>query len=184
MPAPPQGGPRATGGRAKRLLRRSCTRPNSDRRRVPARQRRASKGATAPRAAVGARTRTGSSSRTASALPSTTGRSGARSEVRVRQAGVPRIRFHDLRHAFATLLFDEVEELGSIAAALGHTSVDTTNLEMTPRPGDVSAATGVELLQARLFRVLDDLAAGRSRQRRPTGSRGRRDATSPWSRPR
>ena len=37
-----------------------------------------------------------------------------------------RIRFHDLRHAFATILFDEGEELGSIAAALGHTSVDTT----------------------------------------------------------
>jgi integrase len=47
-------------------------------------------------------------------------------DVRVRKAGVRRIRFHDLRHAFATLLFDEGEELGSIAAALGHTSVDTT----------------------------------------------------------
>jgi integrase len=47
-------------------------------------------------------------------------------EVRVRRADVRRIRFHDLRHAFATLLFDEGEELGSIAAALGHTSVDTT----------------------------------------------------------
>lgn len=47
-------------------------------------------------------------------------------EVRVARAGVRRIRFHDLRHAFATLLFDEGEELGSIAAALGHTSVDTT----------------------------------------------------------
>jgi integrase len=46
--------------------------------------------------------------------------------ARVRRAGVPPIRFHDLRHAFATILFDEGEELGSIAAALGHTSVDTT----------------------------------------------------------
>jgi integrase len=44
----------------------------------------------------------------------------------VRQAGVRRIRLHDLRHSFATLLLDEGEELGSIAAALGHTSVDTT----------------------------------------------------------
>jgi integrase len=32
----------------------------------------------------------------------------------------------DLRHTFATLLFDEGEEFGSIAAALGHTGVDTT----------------------------------------------------------
>jgi len=47
-------------------------------------------------------------------------------EVRVARAGVRRIVFHDLRHAFATLLFNEGEELGAIAAALGHTSVDTT----------------------------------------------------------
>ncbi len=47
-------------------------------------------------------------------------------QTRVRKVGVRLIRFHDLRHAFATLLFDGGEELGAIAAALGHTSVDTT----------------------------------------------------------
>jgi len=47
-------------------------------------------------------------------------------QARVRRADVREIRFHDLRHAFATLLFDEGEKLGSIAAALGHSSVDTT----------------------------------------------------------
>jgi integrase len=78
-------------------------------------------------------------------------------EVRVARAGVRRIRFHDLRHAFATILFDEGEELGSIAAALGHTSVDTTKrvyAHLLPKRALVTASR----IDAALGRRIEEIA--------------------------
>jgi integrase len=42
------------------------------------------------------------------------------------QAGLRRQRFHDLRHAYATLLLEDGEELGVISRTLGHANITTT----------------------------------------------------------
>jgi integrase len=41
----------------------------------------------------------------------------------LKQAGLRRIRFHDLRHTFATLLIDQSESPKYIQAQLGHASI-------------------------------------------------------------
>ena len=41
-------------------------------------------------------------------------------------AGLPRQRFHDLRHAFATLQLDAGADLFEVSRALGHASIATT----------------------------------------------------------
>ena len=41
-------------------------------------------------------------------------------------AGLPRQRFHDLRHAFATLQLGAGAELHEVSRALGHASIGTT----------------------------------------------------------
>ena len=42
------------------------------------------------------------------------------------RAGVRRQRFHDMRHAFATLLLDAGEEIAVISKMLGHADHSTT----------------------------------------------------------
>ena len=42
------------------------------------------------------------------------------------RAGVRRQRFHDMRHAFATLLLDAGEEVAVISKMLGHADYATT----------------------------------------------------------
>jgi integrase len=42
------------------------------------------------------------------------------------KAGVPRIRFHDLRHTAATLLIAEGVPIGVVSQMLGHTSAAFT----------------------------------------------------------
>ena len=44
----------------------------------------------------------------------------------LRQAGLQRIRFHDLRHTFATLLIDQGESPKYIQAQLDHASIQVT----------------------------------------------------------
>lgn len=44
----------------------------------------------------------------------------------LRRLGLPHQRFHDLRHAFATLLIEAGEELGTVSRVLGHADYATT----------------------------------------------------------
>jgi len=41
-------------------------------------------------------------------------------------AGIPKLRFHDLRHAYATLSLGAGEDLATIRDALGHSSIAIT----------------------------------------------------------
>jgi integrase len=44
----------------------------------------------------------------------------------LQQAGIPRIRFHDGRHTFATLMLELGEAPKTVQTMLGHTKIDTT----------------------------------------------------------
>ena len=44
----------------------------------------------------------------------------------LRVAGLRKIRFHDLRHTFASLLIDQGENIKFIQSQLGHASIQTT----------------------------------------------------------
>lgn len=61
----------------------------------------------------------------------------------LKAAGLPRQRFHDLRHAYATLLLEDGEELGVISRTLGHSQISTTAdvyAHLTPAMLDRTAA--------------------------------------------
>ena len=44
----------------------------------------------------------------------------------LKAADLPRIRFHDLRHSFASLLFEQGENIKYIQSQLGHSSPTVT----------------------------------------------------------
>lgn len=44
----------------------------------------------------------------------------------LRHAGLPRQRFHDLRHAYATLMLEDGEDLALVSRSLGHSKLATT----------------------------------------------------------
>jgi integrase len=46
--------------------------------------------------------------------------------VRPAAAGLPRVRFHALRHAFATTLLADGEDIANVSKLLGHRDLATT----------------------------------------------------------
>jgi integrase len=47
-------------------------------------------------------------------------------QASLRRAGLPHQRFHDLRHAYATLMIEDGEELAVVSRSLGHADLSTT----------------------------------------------------------
>jgi integrase len=47
-------------------------------------------------------------------------------QTALRRAGLPHQRFHDLRHAYATLMLEDGEELVVVSRSLGHSDLSTT----------------------------------------------------------
>lgn len=66
-----------------------------------------------------------------------TGRRSATSGARRASAGIDGVRYHDLRHAFASTLISAGCPVKAVSRALGHASAATTlNLYSRPWPGD------------------------------------------------
>lgn len=55
-------------------------------------------------------------------------------------AGLPRLRFHDLRHTYGSLLVAAGVDLQSIKAAMGHSRITTTERYLHARPATEQAA--------------------------------------------
>jgi site-specific recombinase XerD len=47
-------------------------------------------------------------------------------QAALHRTGFPRQRFHDLRHAYATLMIEDGEELAIVSRSLGHADLSTT----------------------------------------------------------
>lgn len=69
----------------------------------------------------------------------------------LRRAGLPRQRFHDLRHAYATLMLGAGEELAVVSRSLGHADLSTAAdvyAHLTPAVQERSAARMDVILRA------------------------------------
>ena len=65
---------------------------------------------------------------------------------------MPRQRFHDLRHAYATLMLEDGEELAIISRTLGHADLSTTAdvyAHLTPAMLERSASRMDSILRTR-----------------------------------
>ena len=47
-------------------------------------------------------------------------------QVALARAGIPRCRFHDLRHAYATIMLGAGVDLAIVSKSLGHSNLSTT----------------------------------------------------------
>ena len=63
----------------------------------------------------------------------------------LKRAGLPRIRFHDLRHTFATLALENGMDVKTISAMLGHVSAVTTLDIYTHITGDMQRAAAASI---------------------------------------
>jgi integrase len=100
-------------------------------------------------------------------------------EPALRKAGLPRIRFHDLRHSFASLLIAEGAHPKLISEQLGHASVQIT-LDRYGHLIDQSYGDASDRLEAALFGDVtrpDQIVAAGERQRRQPGVERRRGLT-------
>lgn len=50
----------------------------------------------------------------------------------LKTAKLPSVRFHDLRHSFATMLLEQGEDINTISKLLGHTSISINNGYICP----------------------------------------------------
>jgi integrase len=82
-------------------------------------------------------------------------------EPALRKAGLPRMRFHDLRHCFASLLIAQGEHPKLISEQLGHASIQIT-LDRYGHLMDQSCGDASDRLEAALFATPVDAAATQS----------------------
>ncbi|CAN5459751.1 hypothetical protein BH10ACT6_BH10ACT6_07820 [soil metagenome] len=90
-------------------------------------------------------------------------------ELRI-DLGRPDLRIHDLRHTFATILFDAGASTPDVQATLGHSSLPVTERYSPAREGDAKRAGSV------LDAAFGEGASSRS-ARSATGSRARKNGT-------
>ena len=82
-------------------------------------------------------------------------------EPALRKAGLPRIRFHDLRHTFASLLIAQGEHPKLIAEQLGHSSIQIT-LDRYGHLMDQSVGNASDRLEATLFATAPEPSAAQA----------------------
>jgi integrase len=72
------------------------------------------------------------------------------------ESGVPRVRFHDLRHTGASLMLDQGASVETVRQRLGHTSAKTT-LDMYVHGYPDSQKEGATKLGASIAGAIDKL---------------------------
>jgi integrase len=79
----------------------------------------------------------------------------------LRKAGLPRMRFHDLRHTFASLLIAQGEHPKLISEQLGHASTQIT-LDRYGHLMDQSYGDASVRLETALFAITSEASAAES----------------------
>jgi integrase len=96
----------------------------------------------------------------------------------VHRSGLPRVRFHDLRHTHATLLLKAGVPIQVVSERLGHSTPGftmATYQHVIPGMQQQAAQTFADILQRCADQSTNRLLPGRSHGRRPP------DAKRPWS---